>query len=120
MILRALVLVTLGLTTACSGAQADVTIENTLDACITLAPAKISQVESSLFLPTAWTVHKSTGECGCKSALISYRVTAGAHKEVIATGVLSSMNKKSYAFLINPDAGIKYGDKYALFIGCGS
>lgn len=110
----------MGLTTACSSAPADVTIENALDACITLAPARLAQIEGSLFLPTAWTVHKVTGECGCKSALISYRVIAGTHKEVIATGVLSSMNKKSYAFLINPDAGIKYGDEYALFVGCAS
>ncbi|HEY6641985.1 DUF2195 family protein [Povalibacter sp.] len=118
MTLRALVLAAVGLTTACSGANADVAIENTLHACVTLTPAKISQMGSSLFLPTAWAVHKSTGECGCKSALISYRVTAGPRDEVIATGVLSSMNKTNYAFLINPDAGIAYDAKYTLFVGC--
>ncbi|HMN45585.1 MAG TPA: DUF2195 family protein [Povalibacter sp.] len=108
----------IGLVSACSSAQGDVAIENSLDACIALQPAKLAKIESALFLPTTWTVRKSTGECGCKSALISYRVTAGPRSEVIATGVLSSLNKQNYAFLINPDAGIAYGERYSLFIGC--
>ncbi len=116
--LQVLVLTTLGLATACSRAGADVAIENTLDACIALTAAPLAKIENALFLPTTWAVRKSTGECGCKSALISYRVTAGPRSEVIATGVLSSMNKGSYAFLINPDAGIAYGQQYSLFIGC--
>lgn len=118
MTLRLVVLAALAFVTACSDARADVAIENTLDACIALTPAKPAKVEGALFLPTTWTVHKSTGECGCKSALISYRVTAGARSEVIATGVLSSLHKQSYAFLINPDASIAYGQQYSLFIGC--
>ena len=117
---RAVVLMAVGLASACSSVLGDVAIDNTLDACIALTPAQPAKIDSALFLPTTWTVHKSTGECGCKSALISYRVTAGPRSEVIASGVLSSLNKRSYAFLINPDASIAYGQQYSLFIGCAS
>jgi len=115
---HAVALMAMGLASACSSAHGDVAIENTLDACIGLQSAKLAKIESALFLPTTWTVRKSTGECGCKSALISYRVTAGPRSEVIATGVLSSLHKQSYAFLINPDASIAYGQQYSLFICC--
>jgi hypothetical protein len=99
---------------------AEVTIENSLAQCIALTAAQPVRQGAGLYLPTVWAVSKVTGECGCKSALVSYRVTAGSRDEVIATGVLSSLNKKSFAFLINPDASIRYDDRYELFVGCAN
>lgn len=103
---------------ACSAAHAEVVIENTLQACVTMKPGKTSVQGAGLFLHTDWEVQKSTGECGCKSALVSYRVSMRG--EVIASGVLSSLNRTGYDFLINPDAGVAYKDKYTLFVGCAN
>ena len=105
---------------ACSPAAAEVTVENSLAQCIALTAAQPVKQGAALYLPTEWAVSKVTGECGCKSALISYRVTAGSRNEVIATGVLSSLNKKSFSFLINPDASVGYDGRYTLVVACAN
>ena len=105
---------------ACSSVAAEVTIENSLAQCITLTAGEPARQGAGVYLPTEWALTKVTGECGCKSALISYRVTAGPRDEVIATGVLSSLSKKSFAFLINPDANVRYDGRYTLFVACAN
>ena len=74
-----------------------------------------------ILLPTVWENQKTLGECGCKSALINYSVTLLNEKESAKTvlqATISSLDKKEFNFIINPDSSINYNKNFEINISC--
>ena len=98
-------------------------IENQVQDCIKVIPKTFYKESGLLRLSTNWEVVKSTGYCGCKSALISYRVSATLSpslKREISYGVLSSLHKRSYDFVISHDEMVSSYRSFRLEITCKS
>ncbi len=56
-----------------------ITIDNILDQCINVNKKNIVNKNNLLLLHTVWDVKSNIGECGCKSALISYGIHEKKH-----------------------------------------
>ena len=99
----------------------DVNITNDLNACIKIIPEQPVEANGLLTLKTSWETEKNIGECGCKSALMSYYVNNISDPKTskrILEAVISSLGKKEYNFIINADTSIKYKGNYELTISC--
>jgi len=97
-----------------------ITINNILDQCIKINKKSIENKNNLLLLHTVWDVKSNIGECGCKSALISYDVHEVKNKKLMFHGVLSSMNKKEFYFVISSDGSIYKEAGYKVSISCSS
>ncbi|MGI0119728.1 DUF2195 family protein [Zooshikella sp. RANM57] len=99
--------------------ESKVKINNDINKCISIIPEKTRVVEGKLFLDTNWKVNKATGDCGCKSALLTYHVAVEKDQqqyELLYTH-FSSLHDK-FTFLINADASYGSYDRYILDISC--
>lgn len=96
-----------------------VAITNDVNECIVVKPEKVRAVDGKLLLDTNWTVNKVTGDCGCKSALLTYHVSVekNTHQYELLYSHFSSLHDK-FTFLINADASYGNFDRYILSISC--
>ncbi len=102
-------------------ADNSVKITNNLDACVKITPKQMREINGLIWLDTEWQPKSSTGNCGCKSALMNYSVNLSNRNKTgkkIIEAVISSLEKKEYSFLVNADASIKYNGTYEIVINC--
>lgn len=96
----------------------NITIDNILSNCISINKKKLAFNGDLLLLDTSWDVKNNIGACGCKSAALSYDVHVIGNNDHVSRGVVSTLNKKSYSFVINTDNSIFKKAKYRLSISC--
>lgn len=105
----------------CSHVQAAeprINIDNTLYKCVDIAPDGLTFFGHTVLLKTRWEWRKSTGECGCKSALISYTASS-ANGVAMAAGILSVMRQqREFNFVVNPDSSVAHPLPFKLLITC--
>jgi len=99
----------------------NISIDNQVEECIEIIPNEVMYRSGAVYLNTKWKTIKSTGFCGCKSALLSYKVIAkknsvnsiAHHKE------FSSLNQDEFDFLVC--SGCKQDfDSFEIYIQCKS
>ena len=74
----------------------DVRFESDLEACVQLVPSGISAERNLLLLDVRFKLLQSIGECGCKSAVLGYRVRRNDsnHSSLDATGRLNTLGRE--------------------------
>ena len=99
--------------------EEDIFIDNQVEECIEIIPNEITHKSGSVYLNTKWRTIKSTGFCGCKSALLSYKVIAIKKnvKSTVHYNVFSSLNHDDYDFLVCSDLK-QYYDSFEIYIQC--
>jgi len=98
----------------------DVDIDNSLHSCIEMSESGIIEDDQNVFLDTLWVNKLPIGDCGCKSAAMSYSVKLADGDKLVSYGVISSFDKRGYKFLINHDSSINYKSRFKLSIGCSA
>jgi len=93
-------------------------IDNILHKCIKISKKNIELKNNLLLLHAVWDVKKNIGQCGCKSAAISYDVYEHKVKLLISHGILVTLNKKEFDFVISSDNTIYKNSEYLLSINC--
>ncbi|MDH5178269.1 MAG: DUF2195 family protein [Gammaproteobacteria bacterium] len=95
-----------------------VQIQNGVRDCYSFEPRELVITDKQLILTTQTRLHKSTGYCGCKSALLSYRVR-NKNGDDSGSGQILSREEKQQDFVIDrkPETG-KPMKGYTLMIGC--
>jgi hypothetical protein len=99
----------------------DIFIDNQVEECIEIIPNEIMYKSGSVYLNTKWKTIKSTGFCGCKSALLSYKVIAKKNdvNSMVNYKEFSSLNHDDFDFLVCSDFQKKY-DSFEIYIQCKS
>lgn len=100
-------------------------IRNSVSACLDLKPFKIVEQEAVVKLLARGKLLRSTGECGCKSALLTYRVLElrpdGQETERVKAYVSVKMPagemERQFTFVISGDARLGHS-RAALSLGC--
>ncbi|MCO7517348.1 DUF2195 family protein [Pseudomonas guariconensis] len=119
---RALRLGSLCLAAPLAGALAGApTLDNTLSTCLAahLAPPRTAQ--GQVLLPLTLEARRSTGECGCTSALIRYRLLAtgaGATSFILQEGLLDSRHAGARTLMLVADARLAAGREIEVTLGC--
>jgi hypothetical protein len=105
---------------------AQVRVENAVASCMALEPKEIQRSGSTVKLLADARLIKSTGECGCKSALLRYRVyTQAAPGQRVewhsgAVSAMGSAGSKAFEFVLSSDASIQQRNELILSIGCAA
>jgi hypothetical protein len=105
---------------------AQVRVENAVANCMALEPKEVQQSGSIVKLLADARLIKSTGECGCKSAVLRYRVYAQAaagqrvERRSGAVSAMGSTGSKTFEFVLSNDASIQQRDGLILTIGCAA
>ncbi len=119
MIKRSLIFPLVVASTACSATDiTNINANNMLGKCIEITPVDVEQYKNTLLLNTKWRIHNTIGECGCKSAAFNYDVYIKESSLHIAHGVVSSIGKDGFTFVINADSSIYKNASYILETSC--
>ncbi len=105
-----------------ANSEPDIKIYNQVKECVEILPLKIYKYSNLTLFVTRWKIIKSTGYCGCKSALLSYRVFGemDQHKTEIGFGVFSSFNHQEFTFVVNPDSSYNVYKSFSIHIQCAN
>ncbi len=97
----------------------DIVIDNQVEECIEFIPDGIMYKSGSAYLNTKWRTIKSTGLCGCKSALLSYKVIAKKKgvNSIMHYKDFSSLNQNDFDFLVSSDLKQEF-DSFEIDIQC--
>ncbi|MCL8396287.1 DUF2195 family protein, partial [Pseudomonas aeruginosa] len=88
------------------------TLDNALSACLAARLGAPHTAEGQLQLPLTLEARRSTGECGCTSALVRYRLLArgsSADSLVLQEGLLDSRQDTPRTLTLAADAGLASG-----------
>ncbi len=100
-----------------------VRLENTLDACLTVTAANAASYANLLILRAKLQSRRPTGACGCKSALLAYRVTEGTIGDEPSTGRFldpaAAKPDSPFFFVLKSDHRARSLDVLTVHIGCG-
>jgi hypothetical protein len=111
-----------GLTVLGSTPQVD--LHNEVSACLKLGNQRVLATGSFLVLSADGTFTKSTGECGCASALLEYNVSSGAGERrlelvrALVSARPSSDNKRTFEFLLQSDSRLPHHSPLTLIVRC--
>ena len=103
-----------------------VRVENAVSNCMTLEPKEVQQSGSIEKLVADAQFITSTGECGCKSALLRYRVYAqGAHGQRMErlSGTVNTMGNvgaKAIEFVLSPEPPTRRRNALIVSISCAT
>ena len=99
----------------------NIAIDNQVEECIEIIPNEIMHKSGAVYLNTKWKTIKSTGFCGCKSALLSYKVIAKKNSvnSMLHYKEFSSLNQNDFNFLVCSDCKQDY-DSFEIYIQCRS
>lgn len=114
------VLMLAGLLSLSCNAEERVTIDNLLSACLIMQKGEVQEMENLLLYKTSWDLKDNIGNCGCKSAALSYSVYLVKNEKLMSHGMLSSLNKKQVTFVLSSDNGIYKDAQYKLAISCAN
>lgn len=97
----------------------NINIDNQVEKCIEINPLAVMYKSGSVYLNTKWKKIKSTGFCGCKSALLSYKVIAKSKnaKSTVHYSDFSSLDHDDFDFLVYRDFKQDY-DLFVIYIQC--
>ncbi|MBI3187644.1 MAG: DUF2195 family protein [Gammaproteobacteria bacterium] len=99
-------------------AEERVTIDNSLSACLIIQKGEIQAMDNLLLYKTSWELKDNIGNCGCKSAALSYSVYLVKNEKLMSLGMLSSLNKKQVTFVLSSDNGLYKDAEYKLTLSC--
>jgi hypothetical protein len=97
---------------------------NRVSSCLAFKPIAIAKSDTMVVTLSAEAVsHKSTGECGCRSALLRYRVVDGPDQvesvsAVISTLVYQSGTQKDVTFVLSGDGSMGYRNPVTVTVDC--
>lgn len=97
------------------------TLDNALSACLAARLGAPHTAEGQLHLPFTLEARRSTGECGCTSALVRYRLLArgaSADSFVLQEGLLDSRQDTPRTLTPAADAGLASGRELVVTLGC--
>jgi len=103
--------------------KSDIEIDNSVVECFQIEPIKTFVHNNLVLLDTKLDTIKSTGYCGCKSALLSYNVTYSNSIEVNAPkslSVFSSFLRGKYSFVLAQNFALNKHRAYVLHVQCSS
>lgn len=103
--------------------KSDIEIDNLVGECFQIEPVRKFVHTNLVLLDTKLDIIKSTGYCGCKSALLSYNVTYSNSIEVNAPkslSVFSSLLRGKYSFVLAQDFALNKHRAYVLHVQCNS
>ena len=109
-----------GLLSLSCNAEERVNIDNSLSACLMLQKGEVQKAENLLLYKTNWELKDNIGNCGCKSALLSYSVYMVENDNLISYGKLSSLYKKQVSFVLSSDNAVYKDAKYKMEISCAN
>lgn len=119
MIKTSIFLILLFFSASCSSMPTgeEIEIDSIISNCIDIEKENLEKHENLLLLNTLWKMKTNIGECGCKSAALSYRVEIKENTP-ISSGVISSLKKKRFKFVLSSDNKLFLNDKYRIIINC--
>jgi hypothetical protein len=99
----------------------DIFIDNQIENCIEIIPNEVMYRSGFVYLNAKLKIIKSTGFCGCKSALLSYKVIAKKNsvKSMVHHKEFSSLYQDDFDFLVCSDCKQDY-DSFEIYIQCRS
>ena len=106
--------------------SSDISIENSIDNCITFNPTNIEKTPTGIVLHTRAEFKKSATECGCKSRILSYDVTeemaiedhVAEFERLYAQKIAPDASVGDYTFILSADPGIRYAGRVMVRVGC--
>lgn len=102
---------------ACA-AQRPVTFVNDLEHCVVLERGELVQHGNLLLYDVQFEVPENIGNCGCKSAVASYRVFEGGRPMRLERLVLKE-SRQAY-LVIATDGGSPTEEALSIALGCGA
>lgn len=83
----------------------DIAIDNHINECIDIIPQCLIKKQNSLYLNAKLETKKSAGYCGCKSAMLTYKVVTKRENisSVLSYQDFSPLNQEDFNFLICND-----------------
>lgn len=118
---KAAIVLFIGLiSSACLGEESlsSYSVDNSLSECISITGKRVFHSNGLVLLATDWRNKKTIGDCGCKSAGIYYDVIAPGSDTILTHGIVSSLNKDTFNFVLNADETIFRKQNYELRISC--
>jgi hypothetical protein len=101
----------------------DIKVDNSVGECFQIEPIKKFVHNNLVLLDTKLDIIKSTGYCGCKSALLSYSVTDSNSIDVNypkSLSIFSSLLTGKYSFVLARNFTLNKNTAYVLHIQCSS
>jgi hypothetical protein len=97
----------------------DIAIDNYIKECIDIIPQSIIEKQNSLYLNAKLETKKSAGYCGCKSAMLTYKVVAKREdgSSILSYQNFSPLNQDEFDFLIGNDFEPDY-NSLTMFVQC--
>lgn len=97
----------------------DISVDNIIKECIEVIPIDLIKKDKSVYINAELKTKKAAGYCGCKSALLTYKVVSKKEnsKTTLSYNVFSPLNKNSYDFLVCDDLKNDY-KSLTLYIDC--
>jgi hypothetical protein len=102
-------------------AHADqVTFENELSECATVAVDKVSAASNVVLAKATITVLKPIGDCRCLSALATYSssVNRGGVRQVLQEGLVGLKSSGAKVFVLASEPALVAGKKVTVNLGC--
>jgi hypothetical protein len=100
-----------------------VRLQNAMASCVAVEFRETVSYENLLLLPAVLHSRRLTAECGCKSALLAYRVTEGATGDEVSAGEWLdpgvSKPQSPFLFVLESDRRARPVGALTLHLGCG-
>lgn len=96
-----------------------VRIDNQLTHCLQINKQTLISTNNLLLLHSTWEMKSNIGECGCKSAVVSYHVYENNNK-LISLGKFTGLDKDIFYFVISSDVRHARTSDYLLTISCAN
>jgi hypothetical protein len=97
----------------------DIVIDNYIKECIDIIPQSLIKKQNSLYLNAKLETKKSAGYCGCKSAMLTYKVVTKREtsSSILSYQDFSPLNKDDFDFLIGNNLQQDY-NSFLMFVQC--
>jgi hypothetical protein len=98
----------------------DIAIDNHVKECIDIIPQSLIKKQNSLYLKAKLETKKSAGYCGCKSALLTYKVVTKRENisSILHYQDFSPLNQNVFDFLLFEDFQQQDFKSLILFVQC--
>ncbi|MEP7456274.1 DUF2195 family protein [Phyllobacterium sp. SB3] len=109
------------LCSAAAAAQAGgVAFQNELAVCVTVKAVKTVTETNVVSVSTSFQLHKSIGDCGCYSALATYKssVDLGGVREVLQEGVITIKNDGTKTLVLASEPALIANRKIQVQLTC--
>ncbi len=100
--------------------KSNIAIDNQINECIEIVPKALVHKQGYAYLETIWNSKKSTGYCGCKSAMLTYKVVAmkGGAFSTLFNNEFTSLRQEGYDFMVCHDSQQEDYEAFTIKIQC--